>query len=296
MKGRAVPRERRGRGASSHQRADRRRPDHPVQGRLGRSRRAHGEVPAGSFVEVLPDDGTTSWHVLASCDDPRDEVRSGWDLWARTASEVSQTLRAMDVVWLDLEVPSHTSWPFERLRLVAPPLVLRTPWSGLASSLLWGIFVVLACVIVWYQDVPVWPLIGVIAGAWLVGSVRRITATLTVEHDGVTVRNTWRSRHLAWEDIEAVGTAAPVSLWNAKLTSVLHAVAFRVRGRRFLLKAAGTATQSGNRLIEQYAAVRPWCLTAGVPADRELGDPDGLLRASGMARDGHGREQGAGTR
>jgi hypothetical protein len=259
---------------------------------LGRSRRVHREVPAGSYVEVLPDRVTASWHVLASSDDPRDEVRSGWHLWASTAAEVAETLHTMDVVWLDLDEPSATSWPFERLRLVASPLVLRTPWSGLASSLLWGIFVLLACVIVWYQDVPVWPLIGVIAGTWLALAVRRITASLTIDHDGLTVRDTWRSRRLAWADVEAVGIGFPTSIWNVKLTMVLQAVAFRVRGRRILLKPAGTATLSDRRLLEQYAAVRPWCLTTGVPPEQRLGDPDGPLHASLTVRDGDDTERG----
>jgi hypothetical protein len=140
--------------------------------------------------------------------------------------------------------------------------------------------------------VPVWPLVCVIAGIWLALSVRGITASLMIDHDGVTVRNSWRSRRLAWTDVEAVGTAAPVSLWNVKLTSVSQAMAFRVRGRRFLLKPAGTATLSDRRLLEQYAAVRPWCLTAGVPTDRGPGDLDSSLRASRTATNGDDTERG----
>jgi hypothetical protein len=252
---------------------------------VGRATRAHGDVLAGAFVVVERDDlllGAAGWHILATSHDPRDEVGDGWNLWASTADAVDETLRALDVEWLANEPRRPPTWSPERMRLVAEPLVLRTPWSGLASSLLYGIFVALACFSVWNLDVLVWPLTAAIVVAWLAGTIRRTTATLTVDHDGVTVRDTWRSHRLAWEDIEAVGTGFPTSIWNVK-NLALQSVAFRVRGRRFLLKATGTATLSDGHLLEQYAAVRPWCLAVGVPAERDPGDPDGPLTAGRTA-------------
>jgi hypothetical protein len=163
----------------------------------------------------------------------------------------------------------------ERMALVPDSITLRTPWSGLASGAIFGMFAGLACMIAWYQPAAgVW--IAVVLGAWLVGTVRRVTATLTIDHDGVTVRNTWSRRRLAWDRIEAVGTGFPVSIWNVK-NLALEAVAFRVRGRRFLLKATGTATLSERRLLEELAAIRPWCLMTGTPVERISGDPDGPL-------------------
>lgn len=251
----------------------RRRGSQLAEGRLGRVRRAHGDIPAGSYVVVERDGlaaAAAGWHLWVTRDDPRDGPTDGWNLWAATREEVKGRLEEMDVEWLSDtgRQPIHVP---ERMALIPDSITMRTPWSGLASGAISGMFAGLACLIAWYQPAAaVW--IAIVLVAWLVGTARRMTARLTIDHDGVTVRNTWSRRRLAWDQIQAVGSGFPVSIWNVK-NLALQAVAFRVRGRRFLLKATGTATLSDRRLLEELAAIRPWCLANGTPCEAGFGPP-----------------------
>lgn len=110
----------------------------------------------------------------------------------------------------------------------------------------------------------------IIVGLTVLLGTRAARVRLVVGREEIVIVNLWRSRHLAWDDIEAIDQGEGPSLRS--IGHPIRAVTFHTRGRRRGFRAGATATYLVNARRQLIAfledAARLRGVTVALDSDR----------------------------